>query len=172
MKTTGVIFGLSLLVTMSIACGWWWGREYESTVSPGIYVDRATADPNVREVVQLGYKEWRAYTESRLLALEDETLYDPNDPAYKYIPEADPTWIEKFGASERTRLLHSISELRFVVAAQGKRLVELENWQEVQPPLIYSEEHGNRLWGLYDPSTDNTVNILSIPKADPNEVSE
>lgn len=53
--------------------------------------------------------------------------YDPNDPIYRYIPPAESSWIEQFGDNERTRLLHSISEIRVVVAAQSKRLFELES---------------------------------------------
>jgi hypothetical protein len=57
--------------------------------------------------------------------------YDPNDAIYRYIAPADPSWIEKFGDDERTRLIHSISELRVVVAAQSKRLLALEDPNEV-----------------------------------------
>jgi hypothetical protein len=52
--------------------------------------------------------------------------YDPNDPIYKFIPEAPKDWRDKFGTSERTRLMHSISELRVVVAAQGQILTDLK----------------------------------------------
>lgn len=59
--------------------------------------------------------------------------YDPNDRAYKFIPEAPDDWIAEFGTSERTRLLHSISELRVVVAAQGKRILALEDPNTPKP---------------------------------------
>ncbi len=48
--------------------------------------------------------------------------YDPNDAAYKFIPAAPADWIEMFGDNERTRLLHSISELRVVVNRQGETI--------------------------------------------------
>jgi len=54
--------------------------------------------------------------------------YDPNDPIYQLIPEAPSDWIEKFGDTERTRLIRCLSELRVVVALQGKRLKELEDY--------------------------------------------
>jgi hypothetical protein len=57
---------------------------------------------------------------------ELEEVYDPNAPEYRWIPEAPSDWTGQFGANERTRLLHAISELRAVVAAQGKRLLALE----------------------------------------------
>jgi hypothetical protein len=78
--------------------------------------------------------------EQRIKALESKS-YDPNDPIYKFIPEADPSWIKEFGDNERTRLLHTISELRFVVAMQGKRMMELEQWLKTQYGLdeLYSD---------------------------------
>jgi hypothetical protein len=54
----------------------------------------------------------------------EQKPYDPNDAAYKYIPAAPPDWIEMFGDNERTRLLHTISELRVVVGNIGKRMME------------------------------------------------
>ena len=64
--------------------------------------------------------------------------FDPCDPAYKFIQTnfgepnkpkwqaAPDDWILKFGNNERTMLIHSISELRVVVAQQTKRLMVLE----------------------------------------------
>lgn len=52
--------------------------------------------------------------------------YDQNDGIYKFIPSAPEDWLKLFGDNERTRLLHSISELRVVVANQGRRILELE----------------------------------------------
>jgi hypothetical protein len=113
MKSVAVALGLGLWVAMFIACAWWWGREY------GRHERHVAAEVNIPEDV------------NGVIVDNYAGVYDPNDPAYKYIPEADPTWIEKFGASERTRLLHSISELRFVVAAQGRRIMALEDPNEV-----------------------------------------
>lgn len=56
--------------------------------------------------------------------------FDPCDPAYKFLQPPPKDWAEKFGANERTMLIHAISELRVVVAAQGKRLMALEEWQK------------------------------------------
>ena len=52
--------------------------------------------------------------------------YDPNDVIYQYIPPAPELWRDEFGDNERTRLLHSISEIRTVVANQGGKLREIE----------------------------------------------
>lgn len=53
--------------------------------------------------------------------------FDPCDPAYKFLQPPPKDWAEKFGYSERTMLIHAISELRAVVAQQGKRLMALES---------------------------------------------
>jgi hypothetical protein len=59
-------------------------------------------------------------------------VYDPNDPIYKFVPKAPEDWITRFGASERTRLIHAVSELRVVVLAQNKLLQELKTWHDTQ----------------------------------------
>ncbi len=56
-----------------------------------------------------------------------DTSYDPNDPIFRYIPPADETWTEQFGDTERTRLIHSISEVRVLLANVSKRLMLLED---------------------------------------------
>jgi len=53
--------------------------------------------------------------------------YDTSDTIYKFIPEAPQDWIDKFGQSERTRLMHSISELRVVVQEQSKHIIAIES---------------------------------------------
>lgn len=52
--------------------------------------------------------------------------FDPCDPAYKFLQAPPKDWAEKFGNNERTALIHAVSELRVVVAAQSKRLLALE----------------------------------------------
>ncbi len=52
--------------------------------------------------------------------------FDPCDPAYRFINPPPKDWAEKFGNSERTMLIHAVSELRVVVAAQGARILSLE----------------------------------------------
>ena len=64
--------------------------------------------------------------------------FDVNDPAYKFmqIIYGDPNsqtlqaapddWVQQFGNSERTLLLHAVSELRVVVASQGRAIMDLE----------------------------------------------
>jgi hypothetical protein len=55
---------------------------------------------------------------------------DPNDPsfdpAYKFLQMPTPDWMDQCGANERTLLIHAISELRVVVATQGRMLMELQ----------------------------------------------
>ena len=55
-----------------------------------------------------------------------EVGYDPNDAIFKFIPEAGDDWLERFGTGERTRLIHTISEIRVVVAAQGNTIKALD----------------------------------------------
>jgi hypothetical protein len=76
----------------------------------------------------MGHGNWtpRIVANEKAIEYLQNLNYDPNDPIYKFIPEADPSWIKEFGDNERVRLIHSISELRVVVANMGKRLLELE----------------------------------------------
>lgn len=75
--------------------------------------------------------------------------FDAGDPAYKFfqtnygepnkpkMQAAPDDWIQKFGNNERTMLLHTISELRVVVAQQGDRILGLEKWNKsVQDTMI------------------------------------
>ena len=103
--------------------------------------------------------------------------FDPCDPAYKFIQTnygepnkpkwqaAPDDWIQKFGNNERTALIHSISELRVVVAAQSKRLMALEDWQKKQP--AFDPNHTGDLRSVWMRTDMNGILYLS-PK-DPNE---
>ncbi len=53
---------------------------------------------------------------------EPQIKYDPDDAIYKFIPAAGDDWIEQFGDTDNTRMKHTVSELRVVVAAQGNML--------------------------------------------------
>lgn len=66
-------------------------------------------------------------------------LFDPCDPAYRFFQlrygepneptrwqSAPSDWVARFGDNERTMLLHAVSELRVIVAAQGRRILALE----------------------------------------------
>jgi len=48
---------------------------------------------------------------------------EPNSPRLQAAPD---DWISAFGNNERTLIFHNLSELRFIVAQQGLRLLELE----------------------------------------------
>lgn len=74
--------------------------------------------------------------------------FDPCDPAYKFMVPPPKDWAEKFGNNERTMLIHAVSELRVVVAAQSKRLLALEEWQKKQP--------------VWDPN-DNGTDVNAVP---------
>lgn len=50
--------------------------------------------------------------------------YDPCDAVYKFLQPAPADWTKQFGNNERTCLIHSISELRVVVANMGKVVAE------------------------------------------------
>ena len=80
-----------------------------------------------------------------------QTKYgDPNNPKYQAAPDE---WIAKFGNNERTMLLHAISELRVVVAAQAKRLAVLEEFAkkaEQQSSVVILKEIEQRLLALED----------------------
>ena len=52
--------------------------------------------------------------------------YDPNELIYQYIPPAHETWRQQFGDNERTRILHTISELRVSLALLNDRVKKLE----------------------------------------------
>ena len=64
--------------------------------------------------------------------------FDVNDLAYKFfqtnygepnapkLQSAPDDWVQRFGDSERTLLLHAVSELRVIIAIQNKRILELE----------------------------------------------
>lgn len=81
--------------------------------------------------------------------------FDPCDPAYKFLQAPPKDWAEKFGANERTMLIHAVSELRVVVAAQGRRLLALEDWQKKQ--------------GIFDPNAIAPDDVqVAMPK-DANE---
>lgn len=59
---------------------------------------------------------------------------DP-DPAHKFLALPPEDWARQFGNNERTMLIHAVSELRVIVAAQGKRLLELEKRVEALDPV-------------------------------------
>ncbi len=54
-------------------------------------------------------------------------VYDPNNPIYKFIPEAGDDWKKAFGDTDDTRMKHTISEMRVIMAGIGRRLLVLEN---------------------------------------------
>jgi hypothetical protein len=58
--------------------------------------------------------------------------FDPCDPAYRFMQAPPKDWAERFGNSERTMLIHAVSELRVVVAQQGQRLLALEAIHKVE----------------------------------------
>lgn len=60
--------------------------------------------------------------------------YNPDDPIYRYIVPADETWTDKFGDTERVRLIHAISELRVVVNNQGRLLQQMLDPNGVKDP--------------------------------------
>ena len=64
-------------------------------------------------------------------------LYDPNRPEYKFLQPAPKDWTDRFGDTERTCLIHAISELRVVVAAQSRRLLELE--KKLEPNEVLAQ---------------------------------
>ena len=106
--------------------------------------------------------------------------FDPCDPAYKFFQihygepnkprwqAAPDDWVRQFGDSERTMLIHAVSELRVVVAAQGKRLLALEAWQKNQPVWteLTSSDVDYRTWN-FGPADPNGA--LFGYRIDPNE---
>ena len=91
--------------------------------------------------------------------------FDVNDPAYKFfqtnygepnapkLQSAPDDWVQRFGDSERTMLLHAVSELRVAVAIQSKRILEIEKWKDEQPfqgeiPYIILKEIEERILEL------------------------
>ena len=70
--------------------------------------------------------------------------FDPCDPAYKFLQPAPKDWADQFGNNERTCLIHAVSELRVVVAAQGKRILELEAWRQMHDPKPADPNEGKK----------------------------
>lgn len=62
--------------------------------------------------------------------------FDPCDPAYRFLAPPPKDWIVQFGNNERTMLIHAVSELRVIVAEQGRRLLELEKRVKALETLI------------------------------------
>ena len=122
--------------------------------------------------------------------------FDPCDPAYKYLAPPPKDWAGPFGNNERTMLIHAVSELRMVVAAQGKRLIELEKRVKASEPVdpntvkwlgwpVIAGEYSGIDPGFFsegpppDQWTENSVEIglaengyVVWKKVDPNEVKE
>ena len=89
---------------------------------------------------------------------------EPNKPKLQSAPD---DWIEKFGDNERTLLFHTISELRVVVANQGKRIVTLTDRLDKMEAKVTNLEQFKK--DLLDPNNIEpgwgTVNCAG----DPNE---
>jgi len=102
--------------------------------------------------------------------------FDPCDPAYKYMQTnygepntprwqaAPDDWVQRFGDNERTMLLHAVSELRVVAAAQSKRILALEAWQKEQP-LWQIDPNGVNLQNWWERYSSVTIPCVT----DPNE---
>ncbi len=91
---------------------------------------------------------------------EPKIVYDPNHAIYKFIPLADKSWVDMFGDTDDTRMKHSLSELRVVVAAQGNLIKAHEDRLKVL-------ETTNEL-GVSATAELTTSPVTSI--ADPNTV--
>lgn len=67
---------------------------------------------------------------------QEKLAYDSADGIYKFIPVADKTWTDQFGDNHKTRMVHSQSELRVVVADQGRRLLALTERVTALEPVV------------------------------------
>lgn len=99
-----------ILILGSLFCGILIGtaqtaKRYSTGVSSGIYTEPFDPCDPAYKFLQIRYG-------------------DPNNPHWQAAPD---DWIQKFGNNERTCLIHAISELRVVVAAQGRRLLDIES---------------------------------------------
>lgn len=163
---TCVIVAVAVMTGVS---GWFLGRAYERQALCDLYegLPNVTLAEDVADggivITDVTVVDPIAEFERRVEGLEAilkpidpnkvyDFSYDPNDPAYKFIPAAPQDWIDRFGDNERTRLLHTISEIRVVVANIGNRLHE--------------EEIADQL------GVDGSVELTSDPVVDPNEVAE
>ena len=89
---------------------------------------------------------------SRLSSLEDEAVlarmmrmsnrdrldnipkpkpYDPNSPQYAFLEVAEPNWVAAYGDTLETRIVYNISKNRVMTAMNSKRLLALEDPNEV-----------------------------------------
>ena len=61
-----------------------------------------------------------------------ENAYDPNSPQYRFMEVAEPNWVAAFGDTLETRILYNISKNRVMTAMNSKRLLALEDPNEVK----------------------------------------
>lgn len=52
--------------------------------------------------------------------------YDANDAIYQFIPVPPDNWVDQFGDNERSRVLHSLSELRIVLGTMGRTMITMQ----------------------------------------------
>ena len=64
--------------------------------------------------------------------LAETEVYDPNSPQFKYLEVAEPNWVAAFGDTLETRMLYNISKNRVMTAMNSKRLLALEDPNEVK----------------------------------------
>ena len=69
----------------------------------------------------------------RLNELEKPTEpYDPNAPQYAFLEVAEPNWVAAYGDTLETRIVYNISKNRVMTAMNSKRLLALEDPNEVK----------------------------------------
>ena len=68
----------------------------------------------------------------RLAEPEAVQVYDPNSPQYAYLEVAEPNWVSTYGDTVETRMLYNISKNLVMTAMVGKRLLALEDPNEVK----------------------------------------
>jgi hypothetical protein len=93
-------------------------------VFAGIQVDPEAYDKIIQSLIVVNNDKIKII-EDRLDALE---AYDPNDALYRLIPPAHESWIEIGGDNHKTRITHSLSEVRMVTGALGRRVLALEKF--------------------------------------------
>lgn len=144
------VLWMALCVTFALLGGWMCGREYQAKYpnsSPWKPSMTSESTPKNQSKDTIASANERAM-QLRLNSLEQTvslnellnkdardrldnvealvTKCDPNDPVYKYLPPPPAKWLERFGDTERSRLLYGISAVRVQQEMQSQALAKIQ----------------------------------------------
>jgi len=85
-----------------------------------------------RMVIVIGLMLFVVGCATELATPTTEAVYDPNAPQYAFMEVAEPNWVAAYGDTLETRMVYNISKNRVMTAMVGKRLLALEDPNEVK----------------------------------------